>query len=144
MAAKRAEAAVTELDFEEYVNAHTENVSRLMVHSLLRVGSKIFFFFFFKFDVYFILFQFLNEARVISLRCLILEDDLVRLKERLAESKASQKILNWVVFELSKEKRDALGELEKAKADLATKDGDVKAVVDAFDEAMKEMRHLMG
>lgn len=63
---------------------------------------------------------------MISLRCLILEDDLVRLKERLAESEASQKILNWVVFELSKEKRDALGELEKAKADLATKDGDVK------------------
>jgi hypothetical protein len=86
----------------------------------------------------------LNEARVISLRCLILEDDLVRLKERLAESEASQKILNWVVFELSKEKRDALGELEKAKVDLATKDGDVKAAVDAFDEAMKEMRHLMG
>ena len=81
---------------------------------------------------------------MISLRCLILEDDLVRLKERLAESEASQKILNWVVFELSKEKRDALGELEKAKADLATKDGDVKAAVDAFDEAMKEMRHLMG
>ncbi len=81
---------------------------------------------------------------MISLRCLILEDDLVRLKERLAESEASQKILNWVVFELSKEKRDALGELEKAKVDLATKDGDVKAAVDAFDEAMKEMRHLMG
>jgi hypothetical protein len=48
---------VTELDFEEYANAQTENVSKLMVHSLMRVGSKKFFFFFF-FNLMYILFFF--------------------------------------------------------------------------------------
>ncbi len=37
-----------------------------------------------------------------------------------------------------------LAELEKAKADLLTNDKDVKAAVDACDEAVKEMKHLMG
>uniref|UniRef100_A0A2N9FWM2 Uncharacterized protein n=1 Tax=Fagus sylvatica TaxID=28930 RepID=A0A2N9FWM2_FAGSY len=86
----------------------------------------------------------LNEAMVISRRCLTLEDDLIRLKGRLAESEASQKNLNQAIFELGKEKKDAFEELERIKVDLATKDGDVKAVVDARDEAVKEMKHLMG
>jgi predicted nucleic acid-binding Zn-ribbon protein len=81
---------------------------------------------------------------VISRRCLTLEDDLIRLKGRLAESEASQKNLNQAIFELGKEKKDAFEELERIKVDLATKDGDVKAVVDARDEAVKEMKHLMG
>uniref|UniRef100_A0A2N9J2C0 Transposase (putative) gypsy type domain-containing protein n=1 Tax=Fagus sylvatica TaxID=28930 RepID=A0A2N9J2C0_FAGSY len=36
LAAKRAEAAITELNFQEYANAQTENISKLMVHSLMR------------------------------------------------------------------------------------------------------------
>lgn len=52
--------------------------------------------------------------------------------------------MNRAVFKLSKEKRDALEELEKTKVDLAIKDGDVKATVDARDEDVKEMKHLMG
>uniref|UniRef100_A0A2N9GD64 Uncharacterized protein n=1 Tax=Fagus sylvatica TaxID=28930 RepID=A0A2N9GD64_FAGSY len=36
LAAKRVEAAITELDFEEYDNAQTENISKLMVHSPMR------------------------------------------------------------------------------------------------------------
>ena len=68
--AKRAEAVVTELDFQEYVNARTENISKLMVHSLMRV-SKIFPFSFFLFFFFltcrpFIHFQSLNEAMVIN------------------------------------------------------------------------------
>jgi hypothetical protein len=52
--------------------------------------------------------------------------------------------VNRAVFELSKEKRDALEELEKTKVDLAIKDDDVKATMDARDEDVKEMKHLMG
>uniref|UniRef100_A0A2N9H7V5 Uncharacterized protein n=1 Tax=Fagus sylvatica TaxID=28930 RepID=A0A2N9H7V5_FAGSY len=118
---RRAKAVITE-PFEEYANAQTENISKMIVHSLMRS---------------------LNEAMVISRRCLTLEDDLIRLKGRLAESEASQKNLNQAIFELGKEKKDAFEELERIKVDLATKDGDVKAVVDARDEAVKEMKHLM-
>jgi hypothetical protein len=39
LAAKRAEAAITKLNFEEYANARTKNISKLMVHSLMRVSS---------------------------------------------------------------------------------------------------------
>uniref|UniRef100_A0A2N9HJ45 Uncharacterized protein n=1 Tax=Fagus sylvatica TaxID=28930 RepID=A0A2N9HJ45_FAGSY len=99
LVAKRAEAAITELDFQEYANARTENISRLMVHSLMR---------------------------------------------RLAKSEASQKNLNWAVFELNKEKRDLVGEVEAVKVDLIAKEDDVKAAVEARDKAVKEMKHLMG
>ena len=37
-----------------------------------------------------------------------------------------------------------LAELETVKVDLLTKDGDVKAAVEARDAAVKEMKHLMG
>ena len=36
LAAKRVEAVVTELDFQEYAGARTKNISKLMVHSLMR------------------------------------------------------------------------------------------------------------
>ena len=45
---------------------------------------------------------------------------------------------------MSKKKKDALEELEKAKVDLSTKDGDIKVVVEPRDGAVKEMKHLMG
>ena len=81
---------------------------------------------------------------MISRRCLSVEDDLVHLKQRLVESEASQKSLNRGVFELNKEKRDLIGEVETIKAELLAKERDVKAVVEARDKAVKEMRHLMG
>ena len=81
---------------------------------------------------------------VISRRCFSLEDDLVRLKQRLAEFEASQKSLNWAVFELNKEKRGLIVAEEAVKVDLIAKEGDVKAAVEASDEAVKEMKHFMG
>lgn len=41
LAAKRAEVAITELDFKEYANARTEEISKLMVHSLMRVSDMM-------------------------------------------------------------------------------------------------------
>ena len=146
LAAKRVEAAITKLDFEEYANAHTKNISKLMVHSLKRVSgfSYLYICVFWVRDFLFrrlqlSSLQWLNEAMVISRCWLNLEVDLARLKERLAELEASQESLNKAVFELGKEKRDALTELEKAKVDLSTKDGDIKATVGARDNAVKEI-----
>uniref|UniRef100_A0A2N9FV71 Uncharacterized protein n=1 Tax=Fagus sylvatica TaxID=28930 RepID=A0A2N9FV71_FAGSY len=123
LASKRAEAAITDLDFQEYGNARTEDVSKLMVHSLMRS---------------------LNEAMVISRRCLTAEDDLRRLKQRLAESEASEKNLKRAVFELTAEKRDLLATVDSVKVDLATREGDAKAAIDARDAAQKDLKHLMG
>uniref|UniRef100_A0A2N9GMJ2 Transposase (putative) gypsy type domain-containing protein n=1 Tax=Fagus sylvatica TaxID=28930 RepID=A0A2N9GMJ2_FAGSY len=123
LASKRAEAAITDLDFQEYGNARTEDVSKLMVHSLMRS---------------------LNEAMVISRRCLTVEDDLRRLKQRLAESEASEKNLKRAVFELTAEKRDLLATVDSVKVDLAAREGDAKAAIDARDAAQKELKHLMG
>ena len=52
--------------------------------------------------------------------------------------------MNQAVFELNKEKRDFLGAMEAVKAELLAKEGDMKAAVDARDEVVKEMKHLMG
>jgi hypothetical protein len=81
---------------------------------------------------------------VISRHCLFVEDDLVRLKQRLAESEASKKSLKHAVFELNTERRDLIAVLEAVKVDLIAKEGDAKAAVEACDEAQKELKHLMG
>ena len=78
---------------------------------------------------------------MINRRCIFVEDDLVRLRQRLAESEAAQKSLNRAVFELNKEKRDLISAVEAAKVELIAKDGDVKATVDTHDEAQKELKH---
>ncbi len=63
---------------------------------------------------------------MISQRCLSVEDDLVCLKQRLAESEASLKSLNRAVFELNKENRDLIAVVEAVKVDLIAKEGDVR------------------
>ena len=73
-----------------------------------------------------------------------MEDNLACLRQRLAESEASQKNLNRAICELNKEKRDLIGAVEAAKVKLLAKDGDLKAAVDARDKAQKELKHLMG
>jgi hypothetical protein len=150
LASKRAEAAITDLDFQEYGNARTEDVSKLMVHSLMRVSKAIIFIEYmriYSLSVYpssICLFQSLNEAMVISRRCLTAEDDLRRLKQRLAESEASEKNLKRAVFELTAEKRDLLATVDSVKVDLAAREGDAKAAIDARDAAQKDLKHLMG
>jgi hypothetical protein len=150
LASKRAEAAITDLDFQEYGNARMEDVSKLMVHSLMRVSKAMVFIEYmciYSLSVYLLsicLFQSLNEAMVISRRCLTTEDDLRRLKQRLAESEASEKNLKRAVFELTAEKRDLLATVDSVKVDLAAREGDAKAAIDARDAAQKELKHLMG
>jgi hypothetical protein len=145
LAAKRAEVAITELDFKEYAIARTEEISKLMVHSLMRVSDMttlLTSFFFYPSSI--CLFQSLNEAMVVSRRCLTAEDDLIRLKQRLAKSEASKKNMKRAVFELTAEKRDLLATVDSVKVDLAARERDAKAAIDARDEAQKELKHLMG
>ncbi len=70
----------------------------------------------------FVCLQSLNEAMVISRRCLSVEDDLVRLRQRLAESEASEKSLKRAVFELNTEKRDLIATAEAAKVESLAKE----------------------
>jgi peptidoglycan hydrolase CwlO-like protein len=69
---------------------------------------------------------------------------LRRLKQRLAESEASEKNLKRAVFELTAEKRDLLATVDSVKVDLAAREGDAKAAIEARDAAQKELKHLMG
>ena len=41
LAVKRAKAMIKERDFEDYANAHTEDVSRMMAHSFMRVSLEL-------------------------------------------------------------------------------------------------------
>ncbi len=50
----------------------------------------------------------------------------------------------WAVTELTRDRKEALLELEKVSAKLKAKDGDVKAVVDAKDKAVADLQHLVG
>jgi hypothetical protein len=59
LASKRAEAAITDLDFQEYGNARTEDVSKLMVHSLMRVSKVITFIEYMCIFVFYLLFAYL-------------------------------------------------------------------------------------
>ena len=81
---------------------------------------------------------------VVSRHCLTAEDDLVRLKQRLAESEASEKNMKRAVFELTTEKQDLLAAVDSVKVDLAARVGDAKASIDTRDQAQKELKHLIG
>ncbi len=62
----------------------------------------------------------------------------------MAESEALEKSLKRAVFKLTAEKRDLLATVDSVKADLAAREGDANAAIDARDEAQKELKHLMG
>ena len=143
VAVERAEAVITDLDFQEYATARTKDVSRLMVHSLMRVSKMIILLM--KFCgicayicfIYclFVRFQSLNEAMVVNRRCHTTEDDLNHLKQQLVESEASEQRMRRAVFELTTEKRDLLATVDLVKADLTAREGDAKAAIDEIGRA---------
>uniref|UniRef100_A0A2N9HWS9 Uncharacterized protein n=1 Tax=Fagus sylvatica TaxID=28930 RepID=A0A2N9HWS9_FAGSY len=103
VAMDRAKVVVTSRDIDDYATAHTEDVQYSMVHSLMRG---------------------LNEAMVMSQRCIAAKEGLATLR--------------------AKERNDALAESEKLKKDLRVRDDDVKAAVDAKDKAVADLKHLVG
>ena len=50
----------------------------------------------------------------------------------------------WAVAKLTRDRKEALIELEKVKAELKVRDGDVKVVVEAKDKAVADLQHLVG
>uniref|UniRef100_A0A2N9IDK4 Uncharacterized protein n=1 Tax=Fagus sylvatica TaxID=28930 RepID=A0A2N9IDK4_FAGSY len=123
VAMDRAKGAITTPDMEEYAVAHTEDLSLLMVHSLMRG---------------------LTEAMVMARRCTSVEEDLAMLRAKSIADKAEMKSTKRAVMELTKERKEALAEAEKLRTELKARDDDVKAAVDAKDKAVADLKHLVG
>uniref|UniRef100_A0A2N9FX99 Uncharacterized protein n=1 Tax=Fagus sylvatica TaxID=28930 RepID=A0A2N9FX99_FAGSY len=122
VAMDRAKRAFTSRDMDDYAAAHTEDIHYLMVHSLMRG---------------------LNEAMVMSQRCITVEEDLAALRARYMADEAEMKNAKKAVLELTRERRDALVEVEKLKEELKARDDDVKVAVDAKDKAVADFKHLV-
>jgi hypothetical protein len=57
---------------------------------------------------------------------------------------AEMKNAKRAVMELTRERKDALAEVEKLKKELKVRDDDVKVAVDAKDKAVADLKHLVG
>lgn len=134
----KAQAAVLKRDLDDYSKATSEDVSHLMVQSQMRVSIWLGFFLLLRLpclQCHLSILNFsqaLNEAKVVSQRCLTWEQSLMSMKARLAESKSCKKNLHRVV------------ELEKLRAELVARDGDVKVAVEAKDKVVVDLQHLIG
>uniref|UniRef100_A0A2N9J0S8 Transposase (putative) gypsy type domain-containing protein n=1 Tax=Fagus sylvatica TaxID=28930 RepID=A0A2N9J0S8_FAGSY len=124
VAMDRAKGAISSRDMDEYAVAHTEDLSYLMVHSLMRG---------------------LTEAMVMGRRCASVEEDLATLRAKsIMANEAEMKNAKRAVMELTRERKEALIEVEKLKKDLKARDDDVKVAVDAKDKAVADLKHLVG
>uniref|UniRef100_A0A2N9ESD9 Uncharacterized protein n=1 Tax=Fagus sylvatica TaxID=28930 RepID=A0A2N9ESD9_FAGSY len=86
----------------------------------------------------------LNEAMVMSQRCIAVEEDLATLRAKCMADEAEMKNAKRAVLELTRERKDALVEVEKLKKELKARDDDVKVAVDAKDKAVADLKHLVG
>uniref|UniRef100_A0A2N9GKC8 Uncharacterized protein n=1 Tax=Fagus sylvatica TaxID=28930 RepID=A0A2N9GKC8_FAGSY len=123
VAMDRAKGAITSQDMDEYAVAHTEDLSLLMVHSLMRG---------------------LTEAMVMARRCASVEEDLAMLRAKSIADEAEMKNAKKAVMELTRDRKEALNDAEKLKKELKARDDDVKAAVDAKDKAVADLKHLVG
>uniref|UniRef100_A0A2N9GIW8 Transposase (putative) gypsy type domain-containing protein n=1 Tax=Fagus sylvatica TaxID=28930 RepID=A0A2N9GIW8_FAGSY len=123
VAMDRAKGAITSQDTDEYAVAHTEDLSLLMVHSLMRG---------------------LTEAMVMARRCASVEEDLAMLRAKSIADEAEMKNAKKAVMELTRDRKEALNDAEKLKKELKARDDDVKAAVDAKDKAVADLKHLVG
>ena len=79
-----------------------------------------------------------------SQRCIIVKENLVTLRAKLTADKAEMKNSKRAVAELTKDRKEALIELEKVKAELKARDGDLKVAVEAKDKVVADLHHLVG
>uniref|UniRef100_A0A2N9H3S8 Uncharacterized protein n=1 Tax=Fagus sylvatica TaxID=28930 RepID=A0A2N9H3S8_FAGSY len=94
VAMARAKSVVSSRDMDDYATAHTEDVHYLLVHSLMRG---------------------LNEAMIMSQRCITVKEDLATLLAKSIVDEAEMKNSKWPVAELTRDRKEALLELEKIK-----------------------------
>jgi hypothetical protein len=81
---------------------------------------------------------------VMSQRCIAAEEDLATLRGKLMANEAEMKNCKRTVLELIRDRKEALVELEKVKAELKARDDDVKVAVEAKDKAVVDLQHLVG
>uniref|UniRef100_A0A2N9GGF3 Uncharacterized protein n=1 Tax=Fagus sylvatica TaxID=28930 RepID=A0A2N9GGF3_FAGSY len=123
VAMDRAKSVISGRDTDEYAVAHTEYLSYLMVHSLMRG---------------------LTEAMVMGRRCASVEEDLSTLRAKSMADEAELKNVRKAVFKLTRERKDALDEAAKVKEELKARDKDVEVAVAAKDKAVADLQHLVG
>uniref|UniRef100_A0A2N9ECL5 Transposase (putative) gypsy type domain-containing protein n=1 Tax=Fagus sylvatica TaxID=28930 RepID=A0A2N9ECL5_FAGSY len=123
VAMDRAKAAITPQDADEYAVAHTDDLSLLMVHSLMRG---------------------LTEAVVMARRCASVEEDLALLRAKSIADEAEMKNAKRAVMELTRERKEALIEAENLRKELKAREDDTKAAVEAKDKAEADFKHLFG
>jgi hypothetical protein len=88
--------------------------------------------------------QGLNEAMVMSQRCISVEEDLAALQAKSMANEAEMKNAKRAVLKLTRERKDALAEVENLKKDLKSRDKDAEAAVAAKDKAEADLWHLVG
>uniref|UniRef100_A0A2N9GGL5 Transposase (putative) gypsy type domain-containing protein n=1 Tax=Fagus sylvatica TaxID=28930 RepID=A0A2N9GGL5_FAGSY len=123
VAMDRAKAAFTFRDMDDYAAAHTEDVHYLLVHSLMRG---------------------LNEAMVMSQRCISVEEDFATLRSKSMADEAKLKNARRAVLELTRERKDVMDEAEKVNVELKARDKDVEVAVAAKDKVVADLQHLVG
>uniref|UniRef100_A0A2N9GBQ6 Uncharacterized protein n=1 Tax=Fagus sylvatica TaxID=28930 RepID=A0A2N9GBQ6_FAGSY len=123
VAMDRAKAAITPQDADEYAVAHTDDLSLLMVHSLMRG---------------------LTEAVVMARRCASVEEDLALLRAKSISDEAEMKNSKRAVMELTRDRKEALIEAENLRKELKAREDDTKAAVEAKDKAEADFKHLFG
>ena len=73
-----------------------------------------------------------------------MEEDLAALRAKSMANKAELKNVRRAVLELTRERKDALNEVEKMKEELKARDKDVEVAVAAKDKAVADLQHLVG
>ena len=77
-------------------------------------------------------------------RCAAVEEDLASLRAKFMADEAEMKSAKRAIMELTRERKDALVEVETLKKDLKARDKDVEVVVAAKDKAVADLQHLVG
>ncbi len=74
---------------------------------------------------------------VMSQRCISVEEDLAALQAKSMANEAEMRNAKRAVLELTRERKDALAEVESLKKDLKDRDKDVEVAVAAKDKAVE-------
>jgi hypothetical protein len=72
------------------------------------------------------------------------EEDLATLRAKSIADEVEMKNTKKAVLELTRDRKEALVELEKVKKELKAGDDDVKVAVDAKNKAVADLQHLVG
>jgi hypothetical protein len=81
---------------------------------------------------------------VMSQSCIAVEEDLATLRPKSIADEVEMKNSKRAVAELTRDRKEAFIELEKVKAELKARDGDVKVAMEAKDKAVADLQHLVG